>query len=146
MVGIVWDGTGQPSMRWDAPPMVGPLPSQPPGCCFGLWEYPVLELFLASVQGPYVELEFGPGGHWLAIYLSEYRRRSVYLEGVDYRWWHWGNRWRGRATVTLPASHHWQRGNAFLIQREGGERRYMAAQAPTGSRPDFHQLDSYLLL
>lgn len=145
-VGIVWDTCGNLRLRWDAPRMLGPLPRQSPGSCFGLWEYPVLEVFLVSAQGPYVELEFGPAGHWLAISLTEYRRRSEYLAGVDYRWWPWGDRWRGLAAVTLPASHHWQRGNAFLIQRQGTERRYLAAQAGYGSRPDFHRLDSYLLL
>lgn len=132
-------------LTWDAPWPGGVVPSQLPGKCWGLWEYSVLELFLVSEAGPYVEFEFGPAGHWLALYLSGYRVHQRLLDGVDYRFRRAGQRWLGRATVTLPESHRWCRGNAFFIQREGEQRRYYAAASAPGA-PDFHRHDCYLTL
>lgn len=132
-------------LEWDAPWPSGVVPRQMPGKCWGLWEYSVVEFFLVSEAGPYVEFEFGPAWHWLALYLSGYRVLHSLLDGVDYRYRREGQRWLGRATVALPASHRWCRANAFFIQREGGERRYCAAASAPGE-PDFHRQDCYLTL
>jgi hypothetical protein len=133
-------------LTWDAPWPRGPVPNEPPGQCWGLWESAVVELFLASAEGPYVEFEFGPGGHWLALYLTSYRRLDRQLSGVHYRWWRDGDRWRGEATVPLPESHRWQSGNAYFIDGDAGSRRYCAASSVHDVAPDFHRRDCYLTL
>lgn len=132
-------------MRWSAPWMSGPAPRQAPGPCWGLWEYYVVELFLASEEGPYVELEFGPAGHWLGIAFEHYRSPTRLLADVDYRWWRSGDRWHGRARIDVGMSHRWRRGNAFMIQRHGADRTYAAAHnaLERETKPDFHRGDSY---
>jgi hypothetical protein len=142
---VIWSEAGQTWVRWDAHWPKGPQPSFPPGQCWGLWEYPVIELFLVSAEGPYVELEFGPAGHWLALYLSDYRVRSRLLSPLDYRWWREGDRWKGSVSVVLP-SHQWRRGNAFLIFRNTDQREYCAARSTPGIKPDFHRFEGYLAL
>lgn len=142
---VIWSNDGRTFVRWDAPWLNGPKPGLPSGQCWGLWEYPVIELFLASAEGPYVELEFGPAGHWLALYLLDYRAPSRLLSGVDYRWWREGERWKGCVSVLLP-SHRWRRGNAFLILRHADGREYRAAGGTSGTKPDFHRFEGYLAL
>jgi hypothetical protein len=136
----------QVQLSWDAPWPSGVLPNEPPGQCWGLWEYSVVELFLASAEGPYVEFEFGPGGHWLALYLTSYRRIAARLDDVQYRWWREGGRWRGEATARLPESHRWGSGNAYFIDGSGEARRYCAASSVHEIAPDFHRRDCYLTL
>lgn len=42
-------------------------PDADPGYLMGLWDYEVVELFLLNSQTEeYLELEFGPHGHYLA--------------------------------------------------------------------------------
>ena len=139
-------GTNHAEVTWDAPWPDGPFPSQPVGQCWGLWEYPVVELFLASSAGPYVEYEFGPAGHWLALYLSGYRQVDTLLEGVRYRPSRDADRWRGEASVPLPESHQWVAGNAYFITGQGNDRRYAAASSQPDIAPDFHHRDCYLTL
>lgn len=146
MLQVLWNDSGTAQVTWNAPWPEGPQPPQPPGRCWGLWEYPVIELFLASERGPYVELEFGAAGHWLALYLTDYRVHSQGLDGVGYTWWRSGDRWLGKARLVLPGSHRWTRGNAFLITQEGLSREYLAAAGVPGTKPDFHRLDCYLTL
>lgn len=132
--------------EWDAPWPRAPLPSEAPGELWGLWEYPVVEIFLASVEGPYVEFEFGPIGHWLALYLTGYRHLERRLNGVTYRTRRDGERWRGQADVRLPESHQWCSGNAYFIDGQGQTRVYAAASSVDDVAPDFHRSDCYLTL
>lgn len=138
----------------DAPFHDDPPPPLPPGRCDGLWNHEVVELFLVGASH-YVELEFGPHGHFLGLEFSAVRQRSrddlrIAFETermvVGER-----PRWRGLATIEaseLP--HPVLAANGFAVHGagaiEGSERRYLAAY-PTGSvgdeAPDFHRPDRF---
>lgn len=117
-----------------------PSPAQPAGRLDGLWEYEVVELFLANEAGHYLELEFGPHGHYLALLFSGVRQQSISDITLAYQAAISGQFWRGSAHVPsacLPP--HVTRANAYAIHGQGGARRYLAAHAVPGATPDFHQ-------
>jgi hypothetical protein len=135
-----------------------PAPPHPPGSCDGLWQFEVVELFIATAAEPgadvnagrYLELEFGPHGHYLALQFGGYRERAGGPLPLDYRVTTAnigeGLRWRAEAVVPFgyvpPAPH---RLNAFAVF--GVTPRCYLAHAPaTGTRPDFHRLGSFVPL
>jgi hypothetical protein len=121
-----------------------PAPAVPPGRCFGLWDHEVVELFLLGEADRYLELEFGPHGHWLALQLAGRRQivdRDVALEFEAQRS---GARWRGRARVPraqLPPGLF--AANAYAIHGTGAGRRHLAWQPVPGPQPDFHRLECF---
>ena len=46
-----------------------PAPALPPGPCWGLWDYEVVELFIVGKSDAYTEIELGPHGHHLVLKL-----------------------------------------------------------------------------
>lgn len=122
-----------------------PPPPGPRGRCDGLWEFEVVELFLLGRDDRYLELEFGPHGHWLAYGLAG-RRQLVEpaLEIERFQVARAGSRWRGEATI--PLAHLppglWA-GNAYAIHGVGPARRFLAAHPIPGERPDFHQIAAF---
>lgn len=128
-------------VRWIAPVGDGTVPDAAPGPHDGLWDHEVVEVFLAGSGRDYLELEFGPGGHHLALGLTDVRRpawrgRPLPL-GVAVE----GGVWAGVARV--PAA--WlprggvTRAAAFRITGPTGARRHLASQVLPGASPDFHQ-------
>lgn len=121
-----------------------PAPATPPGRCFGLWDFEVVELFLLGEADRYLELEFGPHGHWLALRLAGRRQivdRDVALAFDAERS---GGRWRGRARVErtqLPPGLF--AANAYAIHGVGPARRHLAWQPVPGPAPDFHRLECF---
>ncbi len=133
---------------WGDPP-----PARPSGRCPRLWEHEVVELFIAGVgRGKkgrrrqieaYLELEIGPHGHWLALEL-EGRRNVVHTptiqcevtlsEGI----WHASARFNRSLLPDGPLT-----ANAYSIHGVGEDRRYHAAFAVPGERPDFHRLECF---
>ena len=61
-------------IEYSAPFMDNPAPSEAQGRLWGLWEYEVLELFIAGANNEYLELEFGPHSHHLALYFKGERQ------------------------------------------------------------------------
>jgi hypothetical protein len=126
----------------DAPFHGDPPPPSPPGSTPGLWNFEVVELFLHAPDASYLELEFGPHGHSLALQLHGVRNvvATVQIEfHVDPPA---DGRWRGRAVVSadfLPPG--LARCNAHAIHGEGAARRYLSAIPAAGARPDFHRPD-----
>ena len=117
-----------------------PAPAGPAGRIDGLWGYEVVELFLANDDGHYLELEFGPYGHYLALRFSGIRQIDSGDIAISYQTEITDQRWRGTAQVPaacLPSQ--LTRANAYAIHGQGQERRYLAAFAVPGPRPDFHQ-------
>jgi len=122
-----------------------PSPPGPPGSHPGLWEFEVVELFVAGAGDRYLELEFGPHGHYLALGFEGERRllrSDLVLEG--YRVRRDGPRWRARAVI--PAT--WlplglDRANAYAIHGVGAARRHLAMQPIPGAAPDFHRIDRF---
>jgi hypothetical protein len=111
----------------------------------GLWEYEVVELFIAGHNGEYVELELGPHGHSLLLRFAGVRQRARTgvppttthlwgrVDGVVPAWW---------AEAVIPAAwlppQPW-RANAFAIHGNADQRRYLLAHRLPGVQPDFHQ-------
>jgi len=136
-------GDGALIVNIDAPFHDDPAPPGPAGSFDGLWDYEVVEVFLLGAAERYLELEFGPHGHYLALQLEG--RRNAIARGLplDYTSDQKGSRWTGSAEVplaSLPADLH--ACNAYAIHGVAQERRYLATYPGTGA-PDFHQLASF---
>jgi hypothetical protein len=86
----------------DAPFHGDASPSSAAGPTPGLWDFEVVELFLLGAGDRYLELEFGPHGHWLALQL-EGRRNIVRTENsqraVQFEAMRSAGRWRGTARI-----------------------------------------------
>ncbi|MEZ4331518.1 MAG: hypothetical protein R3F35_07175 [Myxococcota bacterium] len=116
-------------------------PPAPPGRCDGLWNHEVVELFLLGSGERYLELEFGPHGHWLALRLEGRRRLVTSDLALDYAARREGDRWTARASFAsalLPPEP--TAANAFAIHGPAAARRYLAWQPVPGEAPDFHRL------
>ena len=153
-VGFTWDGSSvaddeRVSVRIDGEPdalvisVDAPLHRDPPppgtGSFDGLWDYEVVELFLVGAGEDYVELEFGPHGHFLVLRLHGARNAVERSLPIVYAATIAGDRWRGVARVPrrlVPAGPH--RANAFAIHGVRA-RRYLCATPLPGPHPDFHQ-------
>lgn len=128
----------------DAPFHGDPAPATPPGRCERLWEFEVVELFLVGEAERYLELEFGPHGHYLALKLAGRRNVTDASFALEYRASIAAGRWRGQALVSrelLPE--RVSRCNAFAIHGTHPHRRYLAAHPLAGAEPDFHRIDDY---
>lgn len=133
----------------DAPYHGEPPPPGAPGPTPGLWDYEVVELFVAGAgaanEGPadqveYLEVELSPHGHHLVLRLAGVRRVVEAGLPLDFRASIDGGRWRGSARLPrawLPPPPH--RAAAFAVHGEGAARRYLASVTLPGDRPDFHQ-------
>ena len=88
----------------DAPFFDDLKPEQAIGRCPRLWDYEVVELFLVDQHGTYVELEFGPHGHYLVLLLSGPRVVVDDTLVIDYSAKINGAHWQGCATLVLPTS------------------------------------------
>ena len=121
-----------------------PMPRVPVGPCWGLWEFEVVEIFVAGRDGAYTEIELGPHGHHLILRFKEPRRPWAQELPLDYRASIQHSLWSGKALVPwsyLPPAPH--RINLYAIHGLGAGRRYLALQPVPGEQPDFHQLDFF---
>ena len=140
MVKVTQATPGHLTIEINAPYHGDTAPDAPPGRLDGLWTYEVIELFLVAQDGRYLELEFGPHGHYLALILSAPRQRADDSLWLDYRAEIDDQRWHGSATLhvdedfTKP-----ERFNAFAIHGQNEARRYLAHYPLPGPKPDFHQ-------
>jgi hypothetical protein len=117
-----------------------PPPATAAGRTDALWEHEVIELFLANAAGHYLELEFGPHGHSLALLFSGIRQLRRDDIPILFQAQIIGSNWHGTAQIEtsyLPA--HLSLANAYAIHGQGQHRRYLAAFAVPGPQPDFHQ-------
>ncbi|MEK9155469.1 MAG: hypothetical protein AAB839_02355, partial [Patescibacteria group bacterium] len=106
-----------------------------------LWEYDVVECFLAGEQG-YFELELGAGGHFLALSFSAPRVRSNehldWQPKIDYR----ADAQGWTSTVLVPwhmVPSGLRSANAFVIVRDN----FLAFHPTPGDVPNFHQPESF---
>jgi hypothetical protein len=131
-------------VRIEAPYHRDPAPNSPPGRLWELWEHEVVEVYLAGPRTSYVELEFGPHGHYLALRLEGERNIvDEHLPVVSYDSQIERNRWRAVAQVAhqiLPEGPH--RFNAYAMH--GNQPRHRLSLFPlAGREADFHQLSSF---
>ena len=128
----------------DAPFHGDPPPSQQPGPTDRLWEYEVVELFLVGEDGQYLELEFGPFGHYLMLWLSAPRVLEARSLACTYRVISRDGRWRAQAIIPREAlPMRIERVNAFAIFGPPDARTYLAWHPLPGSKPDFHQPQTF---
>lgn len=117
-----------------------PPPTGPAGPRDALWEHEVVEWFVASESGPYLEVELGPHGHHLVLQLDRIRHAVARELPITWDAHIHGDRWHGMARLPrfyLPDGPY--RGNAFAIHGVSAARRYLAAEPLPGRAPDFHQ-------
>ncbi|MDD5758336.1 MAG: hypothetical protein PHI06_04565 [Desulfobulbaceae bacterium] len=115
-------------------------PATEPGRTASLWNFEVIELFLANDAGHYLELEFGPHGHYLALLFSGIRKIQRQDISLSFDTKIVEGTWHGTALVSssyLPT--RLCRANAYAIHGQAPNRRYLAAFPVPGPRPDFHQ-------
>ena len=119
----------------DATPPPGPRARR-----WRLWEYEVVELFIAGWGGRYIELELGPFGHFLFLAFAGVRELAdddLPLGGYEVV--REGGCWRGHARFSQallpkpPLSF-----NLCAISGQG-ERLYRSLVPLPGSQVDFHQ-------
>ena len=144
-VKLVDDGDGL-RVYVSAPWHGDPLPEQEPGTVQGLWEYEVVEVFVAQADRPqvYTEIELGPGGHHLALTFTEVRQADRTGVPMVFESHRAHGRWQGEARILaedLPPR-PW-RVNAFAIHGQGAARRYLSWCPLGGDQPDFHQPGKY---
>jgi hypothetical protein len=135
---------GQLEVDIEAPFHGDPPPAVAPGSCPKLWEHEVVEVFLLGQHENYLELEFGPHGHYLVLQLSG--RRQLVRQGMPlaYTAHVTSSRFLGHACVPLawlpPAV---SAVNAYAIHGRGAARRYETHRPCGGLVPDFHRLETF---
>lgn len=119
------------------------VPAAPPGSRVDdLWHYDVAECFLVGEGGRYLEVEVGPGGHFLLLSFDAPRRRCDEHVGlappVEARIGAGG--WRAAIEIPraiVPAG--LRALNAFVCARG----RLLAHHPLPGEPPDFHQPERF---
>jgi hypothetical protein len=151
---LSWQGADL-QVAVDAPFYADPPPPCAAGTTDRLWEYEVVELFVAGADERYLEVELGPYGHQLVLMLEGVRcvrqqglpiaYRAVIERGPDLAGPGPIGRYRGFARVPgayLPPSP--ARVNAYMIHGVGEGRRFCAHAPVPGLAPDFHRLDRFV--
>ena len=133
-------------IRIDAPFYDDPAPKAPIGRLDRLWQYEVVELFLVGPDGHYIELEFGPHGHWLGFAFSSPRVLSRDDLSIDFRLSERSvdkfglPRWFAEGWIADgPSKQPIVSANAFAVHGIGEFRTYEVAFALPGHEPNFHQ-------
>jgi hypothetical protein len=115
------------------------VPSAPQGARVAdLWEYDVVECFLAAPDGRYLEVELGAGGHFLVLSFAAPRVRSDAHASLSLPIDFVSEAAGWCAKTLLPwrlVPRPLEGLNAFVIA--GGE--HLAFAKLPGSAPDFHQ-------
>lgn len=139
---VEWvEGDSSVELRVDAPHYGDPLPPQSPaGPTDGLWNFEVVEVFVAGSDERYTEIEMSPSGHHLVLQLDGIRTPVATCIPIEFRAQIDGERWRGVARIdrALLPPQPW-RVNATSIHGSGADRRYLSMVPLPGSAPDFHQ-------
>jgi hypothetical protein len=147
---------GALSVSVDAPYFGDPEPAVPPGACDGLWEYEVVELFLADAGEHYLEIELGPSGHHFVLEMEGVRRAKRRGLPIEYQssvspfckaWEEGGPIGRFYGTALVPLDYLPMpvvRGNAYAIHGVGEARVYCASAPTGGAVPDFHRLECFV--
>jgi hypothetical protein len=124
-----------------------PPPPAAPGPTDRLWEFEVVEVFVAGADPGvprYTEIELSPFGHHLVLRFVGVRNAVDRGLQLAYSAERSDGRWTGRAVVParyLPAQ-PWT-ANAFAIHGPRDGRRYLAAHPLAGAAPDFHHPERF---
>ena len=142
---LTWMSDG---LEWafDAPYYGDPAPIGEPGSCWELWNYEVVELFILGEGSPepYIEIEVGPHGHYLALRLLGERKiveKELPLRVTTIRE---SERWSGR--VLIPIEYLPKGGlrvNGYAIHGIGEGRVYAVSTVLDSDVPDFHRIEGF---
>ncbi|HOY65548.1 MAG TPA: DOMON-like domain-containing protein [Candidatus Ozemobacteraceae bacterium] len=129
-----------------------PQPDPVPERLDRLWESTCFELFLAPASGEgYWEFNLAPEHHWNIYYFDNYRkgmRREDRIPALPFRTWRttgqFGLELEVSLSALLPADIPLQAAVTAVLLPVGGDPRFFAL-AHTGSEPDFHRRDSFIL-
>lgn len=126
-----------------APFYQDPLPAEAAGSTPELWNYEVVEFFVASGE-LYTEIELGPGGHFLMLKLDGYRHCLSQGHQLRYKTYQAAGFWMGTALIALAdlPPEPWTF-NAYAIHGQASTRQYLTAFPGAAPAPDFHQLESF---
>jgi hypothetical protein len=140
-------GTETLAITIDAPYHGDPAPDEPAGRLWGLWNFEVVEVFIGGIDQRYLELEFGPHGHYLALEFHGERKLvaddlafAVHACRIE------GEQWCCTAELPrrlLPPAP--LRFNAYTISGVA-PRTYCALYPQEGATPDFHRLSWFRAL
>ena len=149
-VEVRWKRTaGLWSISFRAPYHGDQPPSNVVGSTDRLWNYEVVELFVASDSSQleipeYSEIELGPHGHYRILCLRGIRNVIEIGEAHTVDTVIRGSSWTGSLSLSaslLPTGPY--KVNAYAIHGEGAERRFLASIPVPGTGPDFHQPDLF---
>ena len=131
----------------DAPFHDDPPPCTPAGFTDRLWEFEVVELFIVGQQQHYIELEFGPHGHYLGYRFNGIRKQTGVVSQIKCSAIILGDRWRTTASIPMAelppkATTGWSL-NATAICGTTNDRSYQSHTALSGEAPDYHQPDNF---
>lgn len=156
--------TGDIVLEVDAPYFNDPPPPGEPGKCLKVYDYEVVEVFIAAYPSdddesaqysPYLEVQIGPHGHYnLVFFLQEadFKNMDTSIE-LDRPPTAKINPKTGRwtAEIAIPSfflpepvcgddlSITWMM-NAYAMHGQGEQREHIAYSPVPGSKPNFHQL------
>ena len=123
------------------------VPPEPVGFTHGLWEYDVVEVFFARPDGSYLEIEVGPGGHWLVYEFSSYRQASDKTpRPLQYATRITDDVWEGEFLVPqawLKCAPQECRVNVYQIRSVEQGREYLAWRSVPSIEPDFHRVECF---
>lgn len=150
---------GQLHIEVTAPFLNNPAPQAQKGRLWGLWNYEVLEVFIAGANGQYIELEFGPHQHHLALSFTGVRQlqdENLKLQYLTYSLPDLSETKEGswRASCQIPASslppslsaikqELVLKLNAFWCFTAHQQRYFCSAYPLPGAQADFHQPQSF---
>lgn len=134
-----------------------PIPDGPVGRRDRLWEYEVVEVFLAEAarrDARYLEIEVGAHRHWLALSFDGYRTLQDDQVAIAVEHVHAEDGWQATVRVSAEVVRRaLPEGigavNAYAIHGVGTQRRYLAAAPVSRGQypgPDFHRLEHFVAL
>ena len=154
LAGTIQLSAGLLVVNWELRGMIDricwPLPLNPAGRTFGLWEHTCVEVFLGELDAPaYYEINLSPAGDWNTFSFADVRAgmaETPLLCLVD------THRQQATGVVTLSASFSVSAnlttplriGLSAVIEDTAGSLHYFALAH--AERPDFHRRDNRILL
>ena len=161
--------TGDVILEIDAPYFNDPAPPMEPGKCMKVYDYEVVEIFIAAYPhddesyeySPYLEIQIGPHGHYNIVFFlqeADFKNKDASLElerapvtKINTQTGRW------TAEVAVPSfylpepvcgddlSITWMM-NAYAMHGVGEARQHFAHSTVPGEKPNFHQLRYFVPL
>lgn len=147
-VSVNWLKNGDLRIVIDAPFANDPKPICEKASCWKLWEYEVVELFLAGAgdPAPYTEVEISPWGNYLVIQLLGERNMVATDLPLDVRLIsREGKRWWAEAVLDkklIPNGNLLV--NAYRVSGVESNRHYHVMTPMDSEQPDFHLVSQFV--